>query len=73
VYGTYWYFFFALLCILRKQLQKVLDVILDCMSAAILLAKATLLPSGVDLSPFPILVNLGGSGPGKKPDASCRC
>ncbi|KAG1366548.1 LMBR1 domain-containing protein 2 [Cocos nucifera] len=43
-------------CILRKQLQKLLAVILGCMSAAILLAEATLLPSGVDLSLFSILI-----------------
>ncbi|XP_010939698.2 uncharacterized protein [Elaeis guineensis] len=44
-------------CILRKQLQKLLAVILGCMSAAILLAEATLLPSGVDLSLFSILIH----------------
>ncbi|EHA8586768.1 LMBR1 domain-containing protein 2 [Cocos nucifera] len=43
-------------CMLSKQLQKLLAVILGCMSAAILLAEATLLPSGVDLSLFSILV-----------------
>lgn len=47
-------------CILRKQLQKVLAVMLGCMSAAILLAEATLLPSGVDLSLFSILINAVG-------------
>ncbi|XP_074592775.1 uncharacterized protein LOC141848627 [Curcuma longa] len=47
-------------CILRKQLQKVLAVTLGCMSAAILLAEATLLPSGVDLSLFSILINAVG-------------
>nr|XP_010937375.1 LMBR1 domain-containing protein 2 homolog A isoform X2 [Elaeis guineensis] len=43
-------------CILSKQLQKLLAVILGCMSAAILLAEATLLPSGVDLSLFSVLI-----------------
>ncbi|XP_028055492.1 LMBR1 domain-containing protein 2 homolog A-like [Camellia sinensis] len=47
-------------CILRKQLEKVLAVILGCMSAAILLAEATILPSGVDLSLFSILINAVG-------------
>jgi hypothetical protein len=45
---------------LRKQLQKALAVTLGCMSAAILLAEATLLPSGVDLSLFSILVKSVG-------------
>ncbi|XP_042488711.1 LMBR1 domain-containing protein 2 homolog A isoform X2 [Macadamia integrifolia] len=44
-------------CILRKQLKKLLAIILGCMSAAILLAEATILPSGVDLSLFSILIN----------------
>ncbi|XP_057786585.1 uncharacterized protein LOC131004033 [Salvia miltiorrhiza] len=43
-------------CILRKQLEKLLAVILGCMSAAILLAEATMLASGVDLSLFSILI-----------------
>ncbi|RWW25830.1 hypothetical protein GW17_00009812, partial [Ensete ventricosum] len=47
-------------CILRKQLQKILAVTLGCMSVAILLAEATLLPSGVDLSLFSILINAVG-------------
>jgi hypothetical protein len=47
-------------CILRKQLQKAFAVILGCMSAAILLAEATLLPSGVDLSLFSILIKAVG-------------
>lgn len=42
------------------QLQKALAVILGCMSAAILLAEATILPSGVDLSLFSILINAVG-------------
>ncbi|KAL5669389.1 hypothetical protein ACJX0J_021610, partial [Zea mays] len=46
-------------CILRKQLQKAFAVILGCMSAAILLAEATLLPS-VDLSLFSILIKVVG-------------
>ncbi|GKV18679.1 hypothetical protein SLEP1_g29023 [Rubroshorea leprosula] len=44
-------------CILRKQLEKVLAIMLGIMSVAILLAEATLLPSGVDLSLFSILIN----------------
>ncbi|KAH9664492.1 LMBR1-like membrane protein [Citrus sinensis] len=54
-----WWFFaeFVWKCILRKQIQKLLAIILGTMSAAILLAEATLLPSGVDLSLFSILVN----------------
>ncbi|KAK3159155.1 hypothetical protein QOZ80_2AG0146420 [Eleusine coracana subsp. coracana] len=47
-------------CILRKQLQKAFAIILGCMSAAILLAEATLLPSGVDLSLFSILIKAVG-------------
>ncbi|KAF0902726.1 hypothetical protein E2562_019074 [Oryza meyeriana var. granulata] len=47
-------------CILRKQLMKVLAVILGCISAAILLAEATLLPSDVDLSLFSVLTNVVG-------------
>ncbi|XP_052189190.1 uncharacterized protein LOC127799309 isoform X2 [Diospyros lotus] len=43
-------------CILSKQLGKLLATILGCMSAAILLAEATLLPTGVDLSLFSILI-----------------
>ncbi|KNA19156.1 hypothetical protein SOVF_064200 [Spinacia oleracea] len=46
-------------CILRKQLQKLLAIILGCMSIAILLAEATLLPS-VDLSLFSILIKSVG-------------
>ncbi|KAE8725683.1 homeobox-leucine zipper protein ATHB-6-like [Hibiscus syriacus] len=44
-------------CILWKQLKKILAVILGIISAAILLAEATLLPRGVDLSLFSILIN----------------
>ncbi|KAL6523667.1 hypothetical protein OROGR_017270 [Orobanche gracilis] len=47
-------------CILRKQLEKTLAVILGCMSAAILLAEATLLTNGVDLSLFSILIKSVG-------------
>ncbi|XP_006655918.1 LMBR1 domain-containing protein 2 homolog A-like [Oryza brachyantha] len=47
-------------CILRKQLLKVLAIILGCISAAILLAEATLLPSDVDLSLFSVLANAVG-------------
>ncbi|KAK9018897.1 hypothetical protein V6N11_033942 [Hibiscus sabdariffa] len=47
-------------CVLRKQLQRLLAVILGCMSAAILLAEATILPHGVDLSLFSILINSVG-------------
>ncbi|KAL5982298.1 hypothetical protein ACLOJK_016369 [Asimina triloba] len=47
-------------CILRKQLEKVLAVVLGCMSVAILLAEATLLPNWVDLSLFSILIKAVG-------------
>ncbi|KAK7247392.1 hypothetical protein RIF29_42275 [Crotalaria pallida] len=47
-------------CILRKQVQKGLAIILGIMSAAILLAEATLLPS-VDLSLFSILIKSVGT------------
>lgn len=47
-------------CILRKQLEKLLAITLGCMSAAILVAEATILPSGVDLSLFSILINAVG-------------
>lgn len=47
-------------CVLRKQLEKLFAIILGCMSAAILLAEATILPSGVDLSIFSILINSVG-------------
>ncbi|KAK9949476.1 hypothetical protein M0R45_004994 [Rubus argutus] len=46
-------------CIVRKQLEKVLAVLLGIISAAILLAEATLLPR-VDLSLFSILINSVG-------------
>ncbi|KAK6923370.1 LMBR1-like membrane protein [Dillenia turbinata] len=46
-------------CILRKQLEKLLAIVLGCMSVAILLAEATLLPS-VDLSLFSILIKSVG-------------
>ncbi|KAE7998022.1 hypothetical protein FH972_002601 [Carpinus fangiana] len=47
---------FFWLCILRKQLEKLLAIVLGIMSVAILLAEATLLPSEVDLSLFSILI-----------------
>ncbi|WVZ81943.1 hypothetical protein U9M48_029266 [Paspalum notatum var. saurae] len=47
-------------CLLRKQLMRVLSVILGCISASILLAEATLLPSDVDLSLFSNLINAVG-------------
>ncbi|KAF5738009.1 LMBR1 domain-containing protein 2 A isoform X1 [Tripterygium wilfordii] len=47
-------------CILRKQLEKLLAIILGIMSAAILLAEATLLFTGVDLSLFSILISAVG-------------
>ncbi|KAK3131966.1 hypothetical protein QOZ80_6AG0513960 [Eleusine coracana subsp. coracana] len=47
-------------CLLRKQLMRVLSIMLGCISASILLAEATLLPSGVDLSLFSNLINVLG-------------
>ncbi|XP_058731427.1 uncharacterized protein LOC131603172 isoform X2 [Vicia villosa] len=47
-------------CILKKQVEKSLAVILGFMSFFILLAEATILPSGVDLSLFSILVHAAG-------------
>ncbi|XP_039068669.1 LMBR1 domain-containing protein 2 homolog A-like [Hibiscus syriacus] len=47
-------------CVLRKQLEKLFAIILCCMSAAILLAEATILPVGVDLSLCSILINSVG-------------
>ncbi|QCD84673.1 LMBR1-like membrane protein [Vigna unguiculata] len=47
-------------CILRKQVQKGLAVILGVMSVTILLAEATLLPS-LDLSLFSILIKAVGT------------
>ncbi|KAK1385940.1 LMBR1 domain-containing protein 2-like [Heracleum sosnowskyi] len=44
-------------CILRKQLDKIFSILLGCLSASILLAEATILPSGVNLSLFSILIN----------------
>lgn len=41
-------------------MEKVSAVILGCMSVAILLAEATLLPRGVDLSLFSILIKSVG-------------
>ncbi|CAI0474374.1 unnamed protein product [Linum tenue] len=47
-------------CVLRKQLEKLLAIILGTMSAAILLAEATLVITGVDLSLFSILIKSVG-------------
>ncbi|XP_027921879.1 LMBR1 domain-containing protein 2 homolog A-like [Vigna unguiculata] len=47
-------------CILWKYVEKSLAVILGVMSFAILLAEATILTSGVDLSLFSILVHAAG-------------
>jgi len=57
-----WCFFAEFLwkCILRKQVEKGLAVILGIMSVAILLAEATLLPS-IDLSLFSILIKSVGT------------
>ncbi|XP_024006987.1 LMBR1 domain-containing protein 2 homolog A isoform X3 [Eutrema salsugineum] len=44
-------------CILKKQIQMVLAVVTGIMSAAILLAEATLLLSKLDLSLFSILIS----------------
>ncbi|WVZ23030.1 hypothetical protein V8G54_001574 [Vigna mungo] len=57
-----WWFFaeFFWRCILRKQVQKGLAVILGVMSVTILLAEATLLPS-LDLSLFSILIKSVGT------------
>lgn len=44
-------------CIVWRQLKRLFAILLGCMSAAILLAEATLLPSGVDLSVFSLLIN----------------
>nr|GEV30415.1 LMBR1 domain-containing protein 2 homolog A-like [Tanacetum cinerariifolium] len=44
-------------CILSKQLKKLSAIILGCLTAAILLAEATILPNGVDFSLFSILIN----------------
>ncbi|XP_028790134.1 LMBR1 domain-containing protein 2 homolog A-like, partial [Neltuma alba] len=49
-------FKFVWRCILKKQLEKSLAVALGCMSVAILLAEATILPGGVDLSLFSLLI-----------------
>lgn len=43
----------------RKQLKKLLAIMLGCMSAAILLAEATLLPN-IDLSLFSIVIKSVG-------------
>lgn len=41
---------------MRKQLERIFAIILGCMSVAILLAEATILPA-VDLSLFSLLIN----------------
>lgn len=43
-----------------KYVEKFLAVIFGCMSVAILLAEATLLPSGLDLSLFSIMIKSVG-------------
>ncbi|CAM8904226.1 unnamed protein product [Rhodiola kirilowii] len=43
-------------CILRKQLAIVVAILLGCMSAAVLLAEATILPSHFDLSLFSLII-----------------
>ncbi|CAI9284602.1 unnamed protein product [Lactuca saligna] len=48
-------------CIVWRLLEKMFAVILGCMSAAILLAEATLLPSGLHLSVFSLLINSIGT------------
>ena len=55
-----WFAEFLWRCILRKQLEKLLAVLLGTMSAAILLAEATLVITGVDLSLFSILIKSVG-------------
>ncbi|KAD5318001.1 hypothetical protein E3N88_17947 [Mikania micrantha] len=40
-----------------KQLKKLSAIILGCLTAAILLAEATILPNGVDFSLFSLLIN----------------
>ncbi|XP_048232649.1 LMBR1 domain-containing protein 2 homolog A isoform X2 [Ricinus communis] len=47
-------------CILNKQFKKLLAIILGTMSGAILLAEATLLPTGVNLSLFSLFINSVG-------------
>ncbi|XP_050205377.1 uncharacterized protein LOC126655300 isoform X2 [Mercurialis annua] len=47
-------------CILKKQFEKLFAIILGTMSIAILLAEATLLPTGVNLSLFSLLINSVG-------------
>ncbi|CAN8236821.1 unnamed protein product [Cochlearia groenlandica] len=48
---------FAWKCILKKQIEKLAAVVMGVMSAAILLAEATLLLSKLDLSLFSILIS----------------
>ncbi|KAG6406769.1 hypothetical protein SASPL_134379 [Salvia splendens] len=44
-------------CIVRKQLGRIMAVILGCMTAAILVAEATIMSNDVDLSLFSVLIN----------------
>ncbi|KAJ7552379.1 hypothetical protein O6H91_06G052900 [Diphasiastrum complanatum] len=44
-------------CIIRQQILRVFAVLLGTMTVAVLIAEATLLPSGVDLSLFSVLIN----------------
>ncbi|XP_057804023.1 uncharacterized protein LOC131019498 isoform X1 [Salvia miltiorrhiza] len=47
-------------CILKKQLERLMSIILGCMSSAILIAEATIMSNDVDLSLFSILINKVG-------------
>lgn len=47
-------------CILRKQLERFMAIILGCMTAALLVAEATIMSNDVDLSLFSILINKVG-------------
>ncbi|KAE8716770.1 LMBR1-like membrane protein isoform 2 [Hibiscus syriacus] len=60
-------------CVLRKQLEKLFAIILCCMSAAILLAEATILPVGVDLSLCSILINSVGKQEMLVQDLTPKC
>ncbi|KAG6409135.1 hypothetical protein SASPL_132168 [Salvia splendens] len=44
-------------CIVRKQLGRIMAVIWGCMTAAILVAEATIMLNDVDLSLFSVLIN----------------
>lgn len=43
-------------CILKKQLAKGVAVLLGCISTAVLLAEATILPDHFDLSLFTLII-----------------